>query len=132
MIATHFAHHKLRKNASGSIIPKARPIEKLPATALLHAGATELCNNTAHRDASLSLLYMSTQRRALPVPKTRHHMVVHHAGGLHKGIARGWANEGKAIPLELRAHCSGFSRIGRHILHTMPAVLHWRTTRQAP
>lgn len=28
VIATHFAHNKLRKNASGSIIPKARPIEK--------------------------------------------------------------------------------------------------------
>ena len=33
VIATHFAHNKPRKNASGSIIPKARPIEKHPVAA---------------------------------------------------------------------------------------------------
>src|SRR5689334_7228236 len=56
-------------------------------------------------------------------PKTTYHMVVHHPGGLHKGIADGGSDEGKPALPEILAHVIGFRRTRRHIFHAPPAVI---------
>jgi hypothetical protein len=43
-----------------------------------------------------------------PVPETSNHMVVHHAGRLHEGVADRGVHKFESSLLQIFAHCIGF------------------------
>ena len=54
--------------------------------------------------------------------KTAQDMVVHHAGGLHEGVADRGAHETEATALELLAHRLGLGRLQGNLLEGLPMV----------
>ena len=59
-------------------------------------------------------------------------MVVYEAGGLHEGVADGWADEGKAVGSEGLAHGAGFVGLGGYVGEGLKGVLAGFAVYKAP
>src|SRR5207237_4334805 len=58
----------------------------------------------------------------LRIPKAIHNVVVHHADGLHEGVADGRSYESEAAFLKVFAHGVGFRRSRGEVLWRSPGI----------
>ena len=77
-------------------------------------------------------LLIPASPRQLPVTAAAGFMVVHHADGLHEGMADGRTCKATAMRLQGLAHCPGFAGLGRDRLPARPAVLQGSAIDAAP
>ena len=57
------------------------------------------------------------------MPEALHQMVIHHADGLHEGVANRASYKPKVSPLQLFAHGIRLKRAGGNVFHRLPSVL---------
>ena len=59
-------------------------------------------------------------------------MIIHHAHGLHKGIADRRPDKGESSFLQIFAHGIGLGGIRRNFMYIVPCVLHGFTIDETP
>ncbi len=66
------------------------------------------------------------------VPKALNKVVVHHSGGLHKGITNGGSNEFKTTLFQGFTHGVGFWSTNGDFFKRFPLIDFWFTARELP
>lgn len=70
--------------------------------------------------------------RQFRMPETAHNVVIHHASGLHMGVANGRADEFKTARLEVFAHGVGLLSFRRNLLAGFPVIDFRRAVGELP
>src|SRR6266480_5795105 len=66
------------------------------------------------------------------VSRTRHQMIVDHAGRLHQRVADRGADEFESAPQQIAAHRVGLGCVRGHVGHATPTILDWLAADEAP
>src|SRR5271168_2772081 len=70
--------------------------------------------------------------RLLPIAKAGSDVIVHHAGGLHVGVADGRSHKPEATLAQILAHSVGFRGHGGNLRHRTPAIAFGRAAYKTP